>query len=508
MTSPEPDPTGAPDDTRPVSTNGNGGPDTLPGAGPDDTRPVAAGRPLHLQFAALSDVGRVRKDNQDSGYAGPWVLTVCDGVGGAARGDIASSTAVQQLRRLDEPPSGDLLGQVAGAIHRAHDRISELVDEDPALNGTSTTLTVALFDGQQIGIGHVGDSRAYLYRSGTITQLTRDHTFVQSLIDEGRITEEDSRTHPHRNLILKAVDGVHETDPDLFTIELAPGDRLFLCSDGACGVLDDARLADILSTGTPDYAVVELVRASLEAGSSDNVTCVVADVAEGSANGDATPLLVGAAAELPRRSSGGIGSLFRGHRSGDTGEMEPVRADIPDGVGFAIPKDPIDAEQARYAPQPPKPFGWLRKLLAIGIVLGVLWVASAAAYSWTQRQYFVKDRGGVVVIYRGVDAGVPGVDLSSAYETSKVRLDLLSEHDANTVKEGIDASDLDHARRIVDGLADRQEPPTDEGDSQDGDENTDPAEPDPTDPQQTPDDTDPNEPSDSPTTTAPVAFNE
>lgn len=504
MTSPEPEPTVAPDATRPVPTNGDGGPDTVPGAGPDDTRPVATGPTLHLQFAALSDVGRVRKDNQDSGYAGPWVLTVCDGVGGAARGDIASSTAVQQLRRLDEPPSGDLLGQVAGAIHRAHDRISELVDEDPALNGTSTTLTVALFDGQQVGIGHVGDSRAYLYRSGTITQLTRDHTFVQSLIDEGRITEEESRTHPHRNLILKAVDGVHETEPDLFTIELAPGDRLFLCSDGACGVLDDARLADILSTGTPDYAVVELVRASLEAGSSDNVTCIVADLVEGSANGDATPLLVGAAAELPRRSGGGIGSLFRGHRSGDTGEMEPVRADIPDGVGFAIPKDPIDAEQARYAPQPPKPFGWLRKLLAIGIVLGVLWVASAAAYSWTQRQYFVTESDGVVVIYRGVDAGLPGVDLSSAYETSKVRLDLLSEHDANTVKEGIDADNLDHARRIVDGLAERQEaPPADEGDTQDSEEPSGDAEnTEPSEPTQSPDDTQPDE---SPTS-EPVAF--
>jgi serine/threonine protein phosphatase PrpC len=94
---------------------------------------------LRLQFAAISDVGRVRKDNQDSGYAGPWLLTVCDGVGGAARGDIASSTAVQQLRRLDAPPSDDLLGQVAGALHRAHDRIGELVDEDPALSGTSTT---------------------------------------------------------------------------------------------------------------------------------------------------------------------------------------------------------------------------------------------------------------------------------------------------------------------------------------------------------------------------------
>jgi PPM family protein phosphatase len=114
---------------------------------------------LRLQYAAISDVGRVRRDNQDSGYAGPWLLTVCDGVGGAARGDVASSTAVQQLRRLDRQPEaadGELLGQVAGAMHRARDRIAELVDEDPALNGTSTTATVALFDGTRIGMATSG----------------------------------------------------------------------------------------------------------------------------------------------------------------------------------------------------------------------------------------------------------------------------------------------------------------------------------------------------------------
>src|SRR5919112_396936 len=208
---------------------------------------------FRLRYAAISDVGRVRKDNQDSGYAGPWLLSVCDGVGGAARGDVASATAIQQLRRLDAPPSTDpdhdLLARVAGALHRAHDRIGELVDEDPALNGTSTTATVALFDGARAGFGHVGDSRAYLFRDGEITQLTSDHTFVQTLIDEGRITEAEARVHPHRNLILKALDGVHEAEPDLFVIELAPGDRLLLCSDGASGVLPDGRLADILSGG-------------------------------------------------------------------------------------------------------------------------------------------------------------------------------------------------------------------------------------------------------------------
>src|SRR5258705_6554317 len=125
-------------------------------------RPEAPAASLRLRYAATSDVGRVRKDNQDSGYVGPWLIAVCDGVGGAARGDVASSTAIRQLRRLDVPPSADpdhdLLARVAGALHRAHDRIGELVDEDPALDGTSTTATVALFDGARIGLRHVGDS--------------------------------------------------------------------------------------------------------------------------------------------------------------------------------------------------------------------------------------------------------------------------------------------------------------------------------------------------------------
>jgi PPM family protein phosphatase len=417
---------------------------------------------LRLQFAAISDVGRVRKDNQDSGYAGPWLLTVCDGVGGAARGDIASSTAVQQLRRLDAPPSDDLLGQVAGALHRAHDRIGELVDEDPALNGTSTTATLALFDGTRLGIGHVGDSRAYLYRSGELSQLTHDHTFVQSLIDEGRISADEARVHPHRNLILKALDGIHEAEPDLFEVELVAGDHLLLCSDGVSGVLDDRRLADILSTGTPDYAAVELVRASLEAGSSDNVTCVVAHVLDSSTpvdDDDPEPMLVGAAAELRRRAPRNRqGSIFRGHRSGDTGELEPVPAEMPADVPFAIPSDPIDPEEARYAPRPPRRFVWLRRLLVAAVVVGIVWVAAAAAWSWSQHQYYVGERNGAVVIFRGINADLPGLSLSSTYETTNVELDRLSDFDAGKVREGIEAGDLEDARRTVDNLAARQDP--------------------------------------------------
>lgn len=417
--------------------------------------PPVSGR-LGLDFSAVSDVGRVRKDNQDSGYAGPHLLAVCDGVGGAARGDIASSTAISQLRRLDETPGDDLLGHVAGGMLRAHTRIGELVDEDPSINGTSTTATVALFDGERLGLAHVGDSRAYLYRAGEITQLTKDHTFVQSLIDEGRITEAEARTHPHRNLILKALDGVHETDPDLFTVEIASGDRLLLCSDGACGVLDDDRLADILGTGTPDYAAVELVRASLEAGSTDNVTCVVADVTP-HADPTAEPLLVGAASDLPRRAPGTTGlvtGLFRGHRSGDTGELDPVPAEIPPGVEFAIPSDPlVDPEAARYAPLPPRRFLWLRRLFTALVVVGLLAAGAGALYAWTQSQYYVKaepDGDRAVVVYRGFDYSVLGFDLSTPVSDSGVTLEEVEDVNgalADRVARGLEYTDSVDAAR-------------------------------------------------------------
>ncbi|TIC83009.1 serine/threonine-protein phosphatase [Nocardioides sp. GY 10127] len=427
---------------------------------------------MRLHWSAISDVGRVRKDNQDSGYAGPHLLTVCDGVGGAARGDIASSTAVSQLRRLDYDTPQDvdgqqLLARTAAGLHQAHARIGRVVDEEPEITGTSTTATVLHVAGNLAAVGHIGDSRAYLYRGGRLSQITQDHTFVQTLIDEGRITEAEARVHPHRNVILKALDGIHEAEPDLFLIELEPGDRLLVCSDGACGTLDDARMADILGSGTPDYAAVELVRASLEEGSSDNVTCVVADVltpeqaAQRPELEDLMPMLVGAATELRRRSTrggltGGLSSgLFRGHRSGDTGEIEPIVAelpDLPDDV-HAIRTDPIDPEAARYAPRAPRRLGWLRRILALLIVCGVVWVAVSALYAWSQEQYYVGQDDGVVVIYKGINASLPGVTLSQPYESTNVEVDRLSDFNADRVRSGLSADDLADARTIVENLA-------------------------------------------------------
>ncbi len=408
---------------------------------------------LRLRYTALSDVGRVRKDNQDSGYAGEHFLAVADGVGGSVRGDVASSTAIEQLRVLDVPPGNDMQATLAEAIDRAHRKIAELVEQHPELDGTSTTVTAAIFDGTRIGVGHVGDSRGYLLRDGEITQVTKDHTFVQGLIDEGRITEPESRVHPHRNLILRAVDGVHETEPDLFLVELLPGDRIMLCSDGASGVLDDAALAATLRTGTVDQAAATLVHDSLEAGSSDNVTVVVADVVDADdEDPDETqaiqisPIVVGAAAEKRK----GLGRS-RARRRVDTGELAPVPTD-PDQPGSPNEGD-ADPEAIRYAPRPPRRFVWLRWVAGL-VVLGVLlWLGGSSAYAWSQRQYYVAPSGSHVAIYRGVEADLPILRLHHVYSRTDTLVADLPDYYRGQVSDGMAATNLDDARAIVQRLA-------------------------------------------------------
>ena len=408
---------------------------------------------MKLQYAALSDVGRVRKDNQDSGYAGPHLLAIADGVGGSARGDVASSATVETVRRLDVPPAERddseepaerLLGALAGAIHRSHDRIAQLVSEFPEIDGTSSTVTAAVFDGTLLGVGHVGDSRGYLLREGALAQLTTDHTFVQSLIDEGRITEDEARVHPHRNLILRAVDGVHEPEPDVFTLELAIGDRLLLCSDGCSGVLDGPELTRLLSEGTPEEAAAALVRGSLEAGSSDNVTVVVADVVdEPDDTGAATPVVVGAAADAPKRRP----VAGRGTRASDTGELPAVPAASSTGGGAEL-----DPEEARYAPRPPRRHAWARRGLALALVLVLLALIGIGGYKWSQAQYFVATDDDSVVIFQGVQADLPGIELHHVKERSSYVLADLPPYRVQQVRDGITANSLDDARAVIRSL--------------------------------------------------------
>ena len=238
---------------------------------------------LILRYAAKSDVGMVRKENEDSGYAGRRLLVVADGMGGHAAGELASSTVVATLAELDseELPAADVLTALDDAMLTSAERIAQFIDADPARSGMGTTLTAILWRAGRIALIHVGDSRAYLLRAGELSQITHDHTYVQTLIEAGRITPEQARSHPKRNLLLRAIDGTGVPEGETSMREARAGDRYLLCSDGLTGVVTDSVIESVLAqVPDPTAAVTELVDLALAGGAPDNVTAVVADVVE------------------------------------------------------------------------------------------------------------------------------------------------------------------------------------------------------------------------------------
>ena len=256
-----------------------------------------------VRSAAGSDIGCRRSGNQDSAYTSPRLLAVADGMGGHAHGEVASSLAIRAVADADARLDGvdlhavDLLDTLRDAVDDAAQRLSGAADADPSLRGTGTTLVALLLDGTRVGVAHVGDSRAYLLRDGELTQLTHDHTLVQSLVDEGRITAHEAADHPRRSVLVRTLQEGTPAEPDLFGVEGRPGDRFLVCSDGVTAVLADDELADVLvDVGEPADVVDRIIELARDGGGPDNITCVVADLVEGDPAG-AGGMLFGAAAE-------------------------------------------------------------------------------------------------------------------------------------------------------------------------------------------------------------------
>ena len=235
---------------------------------------------LTVRYAVRSDIGLARADNEDAAYAGSQLLAVADGLGGHAAGEVASAAVISALRPLDtQVPSGELLNALGHAVQRAEGTLREMVAANPSLRGMGTTVTALLRSGSRIGLAHIGDTRAYLVREGEVFQITRDHTVVQSLLDEGKITEGEVSSHPQRFLLLQALDGEHDFEPDLQFHDAEAGDRYLLSSDGlhAC-VSADAIARVLVGVADPDQAAEELIKLAMDSGGPDNVTCIVADI--------------------------------------------------------------------------------------------------------------------------------------------------------------------------------------------------------------------------------------
>jgi serine/threonine protein phosphatase PrpC len=235
---------------------------------------------LTLQCTARTDVGR-RPNNEDAVFAGPRLAAVADGVGGAAAGEVASRTLIDALVHVDKCRlEGSLEDALAGAIAEGNATIGFIAACRPALAGMSTTVTAVALGDDGCVVANVGDSRTYLLRDGALTQLTHDDSWVQLMLDSGELTAEQARDHPQRSLVLAALDGAPGRDPALTTFAARPGDRLLLCSDGLSDVVDDATIADTLRIADRAVCAARLIDLALVAGGRDNVSAVVADVAE------------------------------------------------------------------------------------------------------------------------------------------------------------------------------------------------------------------------------------
>ena len=393
---------------------------------------------LQLSYVAHSDIGLIRKNNQDSGYASPHLLVVADGMGGAAAGDLASAVAVDTIRKIEIPTTGqDMLEVLALAVQQANDKIAELVESDLSLEGMGTTVTGAVFDGTNLGLAHIGDSRAYLWRDGHLERLTHDHTWVQSLVDDGKISETEAAMHPHRSLLLKVLNGQPTNDPDLTRVPVMPGDRLMFCSDGVCGLLDDDVIEAALQLPDLNDAAERLIAESLNQGGIDNITVIVADVVESEGSDDV--IVLGAASEHPNPADSVL-------RDRPAEEEDPEETLVTNLVDFEPP--PVDDEE-RYSPQAPHQRRFRRPLIGLLLLLLIAVAGLGLAYGWTRTQYFVGTDQDQVAIFQGLSDGLPGLSLSRVYEIQQLTVSELPPFYQEQVKANIDVPSLDSARATV-----------------------------------------------------------
>lgn len=423
---------------------------------------------LSLRFAAGSHKGMIREGNEDSGYAGPRLLAIADGMGGQAAGEVASSEVISTLVQLDDDvPGSDILTSLGTAVQRANDQLRVMVEEDPQLEGMGTTLTALLWTGQRLGLVHVGDSRAYLLRDGVLTQITQDHTWVQRLVDEGRITEEEATTHPQRSLLMRALGSGDHVEPDLSVREVRAGDRYLICSDGLSGVVSHQTMEETLASYQgPQETIQDLIQLALRGGGPDNITCIVADVLDVDSNDtlagqlNDTPVIVGAVAEnQAAQASDGRAMETPAGRAAGLGRSVPPPAGgfgppgSGDDVGYASgPDGAFDSYSDEDFVKPRGRRRWLKRSFYIVLALAVIGGGVYGGYRWTQTQFYVGTKDDNVALYRGISQDLAWVSLSKVEEDTKIELKYLPPYWRKQVEATISQGNLADARKKISEL--------------------------------------------------------
>ncbi len=380
---------------------------------------------LALHYALRSDVGLLREGNEDSAYAGPRLLAIADGMGGHAAGEVASAVAISAIAPLDRQnliSDDDMLNALADAVASARATLHDMSASDPAVEGMGTTLTAMLWAGARVAVCHIGDSRAYLLRDGDLYQITRDHTLIQSLVDEGRLSPAAAANHPQRSLIMRALQGSTDADPDLAMHDAMLADRYLLCSDGLTDVVADEAVHHILST-VPDAedAVNQLIALAIRNGGPDNITCVVADVVD-TAVGPVPPStdarLAGAAA------GGDVSTLLRAAINNGPGAVDadvqsaPPSANLNGHRGRGSTKTAVDPSADDGFEEPRRRWPVVTSILVVLVVL----IAAGLYFGYRniQDNYYLAADGSHVSIYRGISQKIAFLSLSSVYKTTDV----------------------------------------------------------------------------------------
>ena len=477
----------------------------------------AASQPLFLYSTTVSDVGTVRANNQDSSFAGEHLIAICDGMGGHAGGDTASSIAIRSLAHIEQDDTGGdvevISRMMETSVMAAHDAIVGKAKRERKLAGMGTTVTaVALVAGYWV-VAHIGDSRAYLLRDGHLSRITCDHSYVQHLIDTGRITPAEAKNHPQRNVVMRVL-GDFDIDPhpDISIRKAHPADRWLLCSDGLCGVLEDSTIKETMTAlADQGECAQRLVQMALRAGSTDNVTAVIAD-ATLALDADAfdlphqTPLVGGAASRSlepiadivnepvatapalrddhsPAKRAAALmqpadtqhndaapasaepsttrvvqPSAVReetGERDNpDTGEIPVVQK--PDG---RLSADPNDSEVAKAirdehveqkkATRAKHQRNRLAIVITILLAVAVLFGAGTGTYMWSQTRYYVGNSNGKVAIYQGVPTNLFGLALSHEVSSTSITVSNLPQTWRDQLNRGISVGSLDEAQSHV-----------------------------------------------------------
>ncbi len=435
-----------------------------------------------LRYAVRSDVGLLREGNEDSAYAGPHLLAVADGMGGYEAGEVASAAVIKSVAPLDRMtmPESALIDAIAEAVTTAKQNLRGIVEADPAVGSMGTTLTAMLWSGPTAAICHIGDSRAYLLRGGDLYQITRDHTFVQALIDQGRIRPDEAATHPQRSLLLRALDGRTDADPDLSLLTAELDDRFLLCSDGLPVAVSDEQILETLADiADPAQVVLQLIELAIRGGAPDNVTCIVADMIDTDRSQfgpTTTPAVAGAVASVGNQQTqafsrpqlDGDGDKAMTMVASSPGQAATPPAGTARADGASWPAAPaVDTAQRTGTRASARPAavsrdldgyprrrrarrrrGWPVMTTLVALFVLLIGGGLVVGYEIVRSQYYVGADNGKVAIFRGINDKILGISLNSVYQRTSIPVSGITAASAQELRRA-DAGSLTMAQQFV-----------------------------------------------------------